>query len=127
MTEQMGRYKVLAVRKPGQKGTKRLAAKYGSRLRCVRYLYDRVTGLHCKSVDLLEPISTWEPCDLNPEELVAVRLGMQELEIREKVKKRGGRWDPYDKVWILRYQDLEALGLQRREISIREEEGLYEV
>lgn len=126
MTEQMDRYKVLAVRKPGQKGTKKLMAKYGSRLRCVRYVYDRLTGDRLKTVELVQLISSLEPCDLKPEELVGVRIGFHETELREKVKKKGARWDHYDKVWIMRYKDLESLGLEKREISIRENADEYE-
>ena len=126
MTEHMSRYKVLAVRKPGQKGTKRLTAQYGSRLRCVRYVFDRLTGERFKTIELIQYFSNLEPCELNQETLVGVRIRIHEFELRDKVKRLGGRWDPYDKIWILRYKDLEVLGLEDREICIREEDAAYQ-
>jgi hypothetical protein len=127
MPQKMDRYKVLAVRKPGQKGTKKLQAKYGSRLRCVRYLYDRVTGEHLKTVELVQLIAPYEPAELHPEEIVGVKIAFHEIELREKVKRKGGRWDNYDKLWILRYKDIESLGLENRQICIREEPAQYEL
>jgi len=127
MADRLDRYKVLAVRKPGQKGTKRLVAKYGSRLRCVRYLYDRLTGEKLKTVELVELISQWESNDFAPEELVGVRIGLHEIELRQKIKAKGARWDHYDRLWVLKYEDVESLGLQNREVTIREEPAEYEV
>ncbi len=39
--------------KPGQKGTKKLAAEYGDSLVCVRYRYDEKSGTRFKTVELI--------------------------------------------------------------------------
>jgi len=127
MPQEMDRYKVLAVRRPGQKGTKTLVKKYGSRLRCVRYVYDKLTDQPFKTVELIEVGSSWIPSDLPPYELVGVHIGLHEVELRAKVRRAGGRWDHYDRVWIVRYKDLEALGMKDRSIMIREIPAKYEV
>jgi hypothetical protein len=35
---------VLAMRRPGQRGTRKLVTRYGDRLVCVRYRYDAAAG-----------------------------------------------------------------------------------
>jgi hypothetical protein len=121
----LDRYKVLSVRKPGQRGTKKLVAQYGSRLRAVRYLYDRRTGQTLRTVELVLVAPTVGPCELNLADLVGVRIAFHEIELREKLRQLGGRWNPHDKVWIIRHQHLETLGLQNRELVIREESPPY--
>ncbi len=39
--------------KPGQKGTRRLATRYGDRLVCVRYRYDKVKRKRYKTIELI--------------------------------------------------------------------------
>ena len=39
--------------KPGQKGTKALAEKYGDNLVCVRYRYDEASRIRIKTVELI--------------------------------------------------------------------------
>jgi len=40
--------------KPGQPGTKKVAAKYGFKLVTVRYRYDRINKMRYKTVELIE-------------------------------------------------------------------------
>src|SRR5713226_1277422 len=39
--------------RPGMSGTKKLLARYGERLVCVRYRYDRATGRRVKTAELI--------------------------------------------------------------------------
>ena len=39
--------------KPGQKGTRRLATRYGNRLVCVPYRYDKVKRKRYKTIELI--------------------------------------------------------------------------
>jgi hypothetical protein len=39
--------------KPGQKGTRRLTARYGEALLCVRYRYDEIRGVRLKTVEII--------------------------------------------------------------------------
>ena len=52
---------VLAVRRPGQKGTRRLCEQYGSRLVCVRYRYDADARKRYKTIELIVEEAGWQP------------------------------------------------------------------
>ncbi len=47
-------------RKPGQSGTKKLLARYGNRLICVRYRYDEERKKRYKTVELIIEEVDWE-------------------------------------------------------------------
>ncbi len=108
--------------RPGQKGTKGLAKKYGDRLVCVRYKYDQQTGRRYTTVELIEEETDWqsdpkatktqEP--IRPQQLLGVRVEYWETDIRDKVKAAGGIWRPRHKLWEMRYEDVVALGLESR-------------
>ena len=116
--------------RPGQKGTKGLAKKYGDRLVCVRYKYDQETGRRYTTVELIEEETDWQndrkAGDLQapvpvPQRL-AIRVEYWETDLREKVKAAGGIWRPQQKLWEMRYEDVVALGLEPRVVV----EGLSE-
>ena len=46
--------------------------------------------------------------------LVAVRVGFAEVELRQRVKQAGGKWNPSRKTWDLRYAHVVALKLEAR-------------
>ena len=102
--------------KPGQRGTKKLCAEYGERLVCVRYRYDEVQRKRLKTVELIVDEIDWEPrgTKMRGETLVGVRVDWQELDLRDRVKTAGGRWDPARRLWELRYDRVMALGLEDR-------------
>jgi hypothetical protein len=37
--------RIVSVKKPGQRGTKKYVAQYGDKLRVVRYIYDEATSV----------------------------------------------------------------------------------
>ena len=45
--------RTLRTLKPGERGTKRLLARHGASLLCVRYRYDEDTREHLKTVELI--------------------------------------------------------------------------
>lgn len=95
---------------PGQPGTKKLVDKYGKRLVCVRYRYDRERKRRYKTVELIEDEVAWTP----PEELVGVVVVWGEVELARQVKNAGGVWLPEPKVWQLPYGVAVKLGLKER-------------
>ena len=102
--------------KPGQKGTKKLLNRYGEQLVCVRYRYDKEKKKRYKTVELIVEEVDWvvkSPLP-DPNTKVAIRVDWEETEIRDRVKRAGGLWDPYKKVWELEYGQVEQLGLQER-------------
>jgi hypothetical protein len=110
--------------KPGQDGTKQLVKKYGSRLVCIRYRYNAEKGKRYKTVELIIDETDWQP-EPKPDELVGIRVAYSELELRQKMKDAGGRWNPVRRLWELHFQEVVRLGLVER--MVREEDGLYVV
>lgn len=101
---------------PGQRGTKKLVARYGDRLVCVRYRYDPETKKRYKTVELIIEEMDWDP-PLDPptgETIVGVKVEWGEADIARQVKIAGGVWDGQKKLWVLQYSQVEKLGLQER-------------
>lgn len=110
----MVRCKVMKTRltlRPGQKGTKEMVDRFGDRLVCVRYRYDREGRRRLKTVELIVDEGPWEP---QPRKEVKVRVGLSERTLQARVKRAGGRWDPDEKVWWLTYSGVKALDLDGR-------------
>lgn len=53
--------KTRLILRPGQRGTKRLAEKYGDDLLCVRFRYDAKKPQHLKTVELVIERTPWAP------------------------------------------------------------------
>ena len=103
---------------PGQNGTKKLLARYGERLVCVRYRYDAERKLRHKTVELIVETSPWNPKQRNarrePEDMVAVRIGYSETALRERIKAAGALWRPRQRLWEVDWKTVRELGLQGR-------------
>jgi hypothetical protein len=106
------RHRIRTLR-PGDPGTRGLLAQFGDRLVAVRYVYDSETGKRTKTVELRVEEADWAPARLKiaPDQPVGVRIGFEELELRETVKASGGKWDRTLQVWVLPYRKVKALGL----------------
>ena len=107
--------------RPGQKGTKKLVARFGDRLICVRYRYDAQRRKRYKTVELIVDEAHWSP----PEPALAarsdiehapvrVRLELWESGLQRKVKAAGGNWDREQRAWLLPLDQVQALGLEAR-------------
>ena len=90
--------------KPDQKGTRRLVDKYGAALLCVRYRYDEKRGVRLKTVEI---VVEEKPCissfSYRDTDIVAVMVPYTAKTLRERLKSAGGRWDPEEKLWRVRY------------------------
>lgn len=102
--------------KPGQRGTKRLVAKYGANLVYVRYRYDQAQKKRFKTVELIVETLDWEPPARQIEDAAAVGvfIGWKEAALQAQIKRAGGRWNPARRLWELRYDRVVALGLEDR-------------
>ncbi|MDU0460319.1 MAG: hypothetical protein RW306_16445 [Geobacteraceae bacterium] len=90
--------------KPGQKGTKRLVDKYGDTLLCVRYRLDVVRGVRLKTVEIIVEEKSMRPHPIyRDDELVPVVVAYTEKMLRERLKAAGGKWNPEEKFWHVRY------------------------
>lgn len=103
---------------PGANGTKKLVERYGDRLVCVRYRYDRERRRRIKTVELIEDESPWMP----PAQIYLVKIGYEEAALREKVKAAGGRWNGMKKVWLMTGFEVRRLELEDRVVAWLEPE-----
>ena len=100
---------------PGQNGTKRLYKKYGDQLVCVRYRYDKARCKRLKTIELIIDEQEWSPGVTIPRDSrVALQIEYSEIELRELIKGAGGFRNPEKKVWMLSYQKVLEMGLERR-------------
>ena len=107
--------------RPGMPGTKKLVARLGERLVCVRYLYDPQTRRRLKTVELVVEAVEWEPRQRRPrhraQDSIGVRIGYDERELRSAVKTAGGIWRPRQRLWELTWEAVRLLGLQTRIVN----------
>lgn len=90
---------------PGQPGTKRLQEQYGDSLVCVRNRYDEERGMKVKTVEIIVEEKPWRPpFKFRDSDIVPLHISFEEFELREKLKKSGGRWDPLSKTWLVQYR-----------------------
>lgn len=124
---------VLSMRRPGQRGTRKLIAVYGERLVCVRYRYDAVSKKRRKTVELIVDEAAWTPPSPHPHALkpkieidsiddfeaaspqqVGVKVFFREHDLRDRVKAAGGLWSQAEKLWRLSYPTAVSLGVEHR-------------
>lgn len=103
---------------PGQNGTKKLLAKYGEHLVCVRYRYDVQKGVRHKTVELIVETLPWTPRGRSPrpqpDDRVGVRIAFSETGLRERVKNAGGIWRPRHRLWEVDWETVRKFGLHDR-------------
>lgn len=101
---------VLKKLEPGAAGTKRLAARFGNALICVRYRDDPARGRRLTTVELIveeRPL----PGPL------AVRIGYDEMALRSQARAAGGWWDRQRKLWLLPRAAVRKLKLDNRVVA----------
>jgi hypothetical protein len=102
--------------KPGQPGTQKLVKQYGRQLVCVRYRYDAIRRKRYTTAEIIVGEAEWDPLPsaVARRELVWIRVGIEEIKLREKVKACGGRWDAEKRLWKLPMEQVLRLGLTAR-------------
>lgn len=80
---------------PSAPGAKRLAARHGDSLICVRYRDDPATGQRLTTVELIVDARPLPPP-------AGIRIAYDEIELRRRVKAAGGIWDAEHKLWRLK-------------------------
>jgi hypothetical protein len=108
--------KIGRILQPGQPGTKKLVERYGDNLVCVRYRYDEENGTILKTIEIIidkRPRQT-EAKMIPKNKIMNIRISIDEIESRKRVKSAGGKWDPQRQVWQLSYEKVTELGLSDR-------------
>ena len=101
--------------KPGQHGTLKLSAQYGEQLLYVRYRYDPLRKKRLKTVELIIEERDWEPeRQFKPDQIVSVRVDLDETEYQQKLRDAGGVWNRRRRVWEARYDIVCELQLEAR-------------
>lgn len=106
--------------RPGERGTKKLLDRYGSRLLCVRYRYDEKQAMRYTTVELIVAQSPWVPRarsrkrPRSSDEMVLVRVTYDQTELRAKLKAIGAIWRPRHRLSELPWGAAQALGLEER-------------
>ena len=107
--------------RPGDKGTKKLVARFGDCLLRVRHLYDAENHQRLKTVELIVQSVPWRPRTRIPrrrdDEIVPVRIAWHESELRERAKRLGAAWRPAQKLWEIRWGDARRLGIADRAVA----------
>lgn len=105
--------------RPGSRGTRKLTEHFGKRLVCVRYRQDPETGKKYKTAEIIvdDALPVPAEADLDPHEVCSLRIGYEEVNLRERVKSAGGRWDPVHLVWKLPRYRVNRLDLGERIVS----------
>ena len=116
---------VIKTLKPGQSGTKKLVEHYGSSLVAVRYRLDKENDRQLTTIELV--IDERDPAhpgicrcgELHKQRLThqAVKIEYDELDLRQAIKRAGGRWDARQKVWWLKQEDVVAMRLLDRVVE----------
>ena len=118
-------FEVRQTLRPGEAGTRKLAARFGDKLVCIRYRVDAARGMRYTTVELIvdqapltgrrvRPSSSSVP-DRNP--MVGVRIFYREDALCEKAKEEGAIWRPRQKLWEMPLQTARRLGLGSRIVS----------
>ena len=108
--------KVRRILQPGQPGTKKLLQRYGDNLICVRYRYDDEKMMMFKTIEIIIDNKPWQTDTkkIPKNKIMSIRIAIDEIESRSKVKAAGGKWDPKRQVWQLPYEKVTELGLSDR-------------
>jgi hypothetical protein len=106
--------------KPGDRGTRKLTEHFGDRLVCVRYRQDPETGRRFKTAEIIVEDALPVPtvADQDPHELLSLDIAYHEVDLRERVKAAGGRWDRENMVWKLPRYRVNKLQLESRIVSL---------
>jgi hypothetical protein len=98
--------------RPGDRGTKKLTARYRDKLVAVRYRYDRAKGKRYTTVELIVEEAPWirRP---KPGSDVFIRIGWDQKDLKNRIKQAGGDYYSNRKLWKLPYETAKNLGIAK--------------
>jgi hypothetical protein len=109
--------------RPGQAGTRKLVERFGDQLLRVRYVYGEANRRRLKTVELIFETAPWEPSPRLPrrrdDDVVYVRIGYHETDLRERVKRLGAIWRKPQRLWEITFRDSKRLGIADRIVEGR--------
>jgi hypothetical protein len=109
------RSNIVKKRHPDQKGTGRLAERFGDRLVCARYRTDPESGCRFTTVEIV--VEERPPVARAPSQQL-IRVGWKETELRDAIKEDcGGTWVPDRKLWRAPTVAIKRLRIQNRVVQ----------
>ncbi|MFV8784099.1 hypothetical protein ACNKU7_16890 [Microbulbifer sp. SA54] len=116
--------KVTKTYKPGDDGSKRYHDKYGEQLCAVRYRRSPCSKTIYTTVEIIvaerdayprkpAPHCVTAPAS-NQQKWVAVKIAFDELELRNEIKRIGGRWSKCAQAWVASRNMVERSNLSHR-------------
>ncbi len=97
---------------PGDMGTINLIETYGDQLVCVRYRSDEKRQKRYTTVELI--IDEKPMQRRTPRYSALVRIKYEEIELRDRVKAAGARWNSEEKAWLMDYRLATKMKLKDR-------------
>ncbi len=117
--------KVIKTIAVGEKGSVKFVKKWGKQLLLVRYREDEKNQDIVTTLEIV--VETRAKMGKNKRQIghlsvkskavVGVRIGIDVLELRAKVKAAEAIWDSNKMLWRMRYEDAIALGLKNRIVN----------
>ncbi len=108
--------------KPGATGSRRFLDQWGHQLVAVRYRKDERQQRTLTTIEIIvdeRPLigathTLQGYLARRNHEAIALKIDIDELDLRGKVKAAGARWSYAGKLWVMRYGDAVKLGLGSR-------------
>ena len=100
----------------GQPGTQKWIKRFGPDLVAVRYKYDNTTNKKTVTVELVAEVQDWQKnkSRIPKNKIVKLKIDYDEIEFRQKIKTFGAVWNKTEKVWELKFDIVQTLGLTER-------------
>jgi hypothetical protein len=98
--------------RPGSKGTKKLTARYRDKLVAVRYRYDSFKGKRYTTVELIVDEAPWIKRPKTGSD-VFIRVGWDQKDLKNRIKKAGGDYYSNRKLWKLPYETAKNMGITK--------------
>ena len=106
--------------RPGQPGAVKLAQRFGPALACVRYRHDATGAMRYTTVELVVetvPVvrrGSQRASSLPRFQVVAIRVGQDEIDVRKLIIRHGAVWDAKLRLWYVSKATAESLDLVQR-------------
>ncbi|WP_160151720.1 hypothetical protein [Microbulbifer sp. ALW1] len=107
--------------RPGQDGSKRYQEKYGDQLCAVRYRRSPCKSTVYTTVEIIvaqREAYQQKGREQRPEKVgedwVAIKIAYEELELRNEIRRIGGRWSRMAKAWVAKRHLVSRLNIDHR-------------
>jgi hypothetical protein len=111
MNHQITNYRVVKKLSPVKPGAIKLARRYGEQLVCVRHRLDPTGTTRVTTIEL---VVEQVPVNVKPEQVVGVKVGYNEGQLRAVIKAAGATWDKQAGVWRMPMKIARQLNLRER-------------